>query len=214
MGMSATIIVDDAEIDAYKCKDAWSDIVNPVEKKNITVSYSYEEGYGSYNLHIYIRNVITGKVDEIIHDEPNDEDEPELNNLTIDLKKYGPQLLEIYVCMKGDFHSNMGPFFTTEPAKWFKDTIKYQKIRTEYVMALKNMKTNEDVFDFVESHMKIKDGDFEFEIPMIEKSSFSSQEHTHVTQVLKTWESTGYYRRNNTPPTVDYVYKLIETWNQ
>lgn len=224
--MSATIIVDGDEIDAYKCKNAWCDIVNPVEKKSITVSYSYEKGYGSYDLYIYIRNIVTGKVDDIIYDDPTDESDfddsdedepkrkPELNSLIIDLEKYGPELLEIYVCMKGDYHSNMGPFFTTEPAKWFKDTTKHQNIRTEYVMALKNMKTNDDVFDFVESYMKIKDGDFDFEIPIIEKNSFSNEEHIYVTQVLKSWESTGYYRRNNTPPTIDYVHKFIETWNR
>ena len=69
--MFANLYIDDEVIDAYKCRHSWSDIINPTKKKSISVGYYYEDGYGSYNLYIYIRNILTKKIFTIVHDEPN-----------------------------------------------------------------------------------------------------------------------------------------------
>lgn len=217
MGMSARIYVDGDAIYAYKCIEAWSDIIDPIKKKDISVAYYYEDGYGSYDLYIYIRNIITEKIFTIVHKEPENDDNEyheELKNaMTINLEKYGPEKLEIYICIKGYRYTNMGPFFKSEPIKWFKNTIENKQIRDNYPSSFKNIEKDKDIFDFVESYMKIENGEFVFESPISKKNDFTIQEQEHITNFLKRVDG-KYYTRNNTPPTAKFIQNLIEGWNQ
>jgi hypothetical protein len=88
---------------------------------------------------------------------------------TINLTDYGSENLEIYVCLRGKQYANMGPFFKTEPPKWYINTIEAENMR-KYPHSY--LKSGFEVFDFIKAFMKIQDGRFHFESPTIDKKCF------------------------------------------
>lgn len=205
MGLDAEITVDNCTINAYKCKKSWSNIIDPTIKKTINVSYIiHDEGYGNYELYIYIKNIVSGKVEEIIH-----EDE---TILTINLEKYGSDKLEIYICLKGDCFSNAGPFFKTDPPKWFDRTLKFKKIREDPSFYLKQLKEKDDIYDFVKSFVLIKNGgEYVCETPVFKKSDFTSQELDNFKDLLQIWNLPPYYyTRHNYPPITDFCIQFMD----
>ncbi len=212
--MSATITVDDEYVDAYKCIDAYSKIINVKEKPTIKVGYFYESGYGSYDLYVYIRNIITGKVSTEIYeqdgyDDLEDEDD---NSYTIDLTEYGSEDLEIYICLKGDCYSNLGPFFKSEPLQWYKHTTKYENIRNDPYSYLKSK--DFDVFDFITAFTQIKDGEFTFKRPEIHKTQLFGQDIEKINQTFVDWKKKKYHPTANSTPIVKFTYEFIKYWNQ
>jgi hypothetical protein len=197
MGLDADIIVDDCTIDV----GSWSNIIDPTIKKTINVSYIiYDEGYGDYELYVYIKNILSGNVEEIIHDDET--------ILTINLEKYGSDKLEIYICLKGDCFSNAGPFFKTDPPKWFDKTLK--KIRDDPIFYLKQLKEKEDIYKFIKSFVLIKNGEYVCETPIFKKSDFTNRELDSFKHLLKIWVLPPYsYTRPNYPPIIIFSNQFM-----
>lgn len=121
--------------------------INVKEKSTITVSYSYEKGYDEQRLYVYIRNITNEEVSTAVYHD-------EYIKHTINLTDYGSENLEIYVCLRGKQYANMGPFFKTEPPKWYINTIEAENIRT---FPHSYLKSGFEVFDF-------KTGDFTLKV--------------------------------------------------
>lgn len=201
--MDAEIYVDDECVDAYKCKHAWNEIINVEERPTITVS-CYYEGYDEQRLYVYIRNITNGKVSTKVYNGKHIKH-------TINLTDYGSENLEIYVCLKGKQYANMGPFFKTEPPKWYINTIEAENIRK---CPHSYLRSGFEVFDFIGAFMKIQDGRFHFESPTIDKKMFSSQKLKKINQTFLIWQNTDYYTANNLPPMVEFAHEFLKYWNE
>jgi hypothetical protein len=204
--MNAKIIVDKQTINTHKCIKAWSNVIDTSVKKYILVNYSFEDGYGNYLLYIYIRNISNGKVDQIIHIKKE--------RKKIDFKKYLPNKIEVYVCIKGDKYEHFGPLWKTEPSKWFKSNVQHKVIRIDgFVNSLKIL-TVFNVFEFIESFITIEEGKFIFNIPVFSKSDFTKTEIENLNIIFNTLHIDTYFQKIINIPIIQFYEEFIKQWQK
>lgn len=217
MGMDATIVVNGASVDAYKCKEAYerhhSAGGGPTKYH---ISYEYEEGYGTNTVSVYFYNTHTRKITEKfligtgrVH--------------TVRVPK-GVRKNDyiVYICLRGECYDHHGPFFDDG---WYSDSQKsiairnagYSFFKTDilpYIEKEENSAKWDKYTEFITAHLKNENGNQVWSLPdskNIDKL-FSVQNINDILKFINEYNE-GTYNYNNCVPfnslSVKF-YKIME----